>query len=200
MPATQILFVQGAGKDVHETWDNKLVDSLRRALGPGYEIVYPIMPAEADPEFATWRATLETEIARLHDGAIVVGHSIGGTILINVLAEWHPPIMLGAIVLIAAPFIGNGGWPSDDIEPRSDLAERLPAGVPVFLYHGDEDDIAPVAHVALYTDAIPRAHVRRLPNRDHQLGNDLAEVASDIRELASRSGGSRQRHEGTETA
>src|SRR5262245_10672811 len=169
-------------------WDNKLVDSLRRELGPPYEIVYPIMPTEADPEFATWRATLETEIARLHDGAIVVGHSIGGTILINVLADWHPPIVLGAIVLIAAPFVGRGGWPSDDIEPRSDLAERLPAGVPVFLYHGDKDEIAPVAHAALYADAIPRAKVRRLANRDHQLDNDLSDVASDILELESRSG------------
>jgi predicted alpha/beta hydrolase family esterase len=184
-----ILFVQGAGESVHETWDNKLVDSLRRELGPAYEIVYPLMPREADPEFATWRAAIETEIARLHDGAIVVGHSIGGTILINVLAEWHPPIVLGAIVLIAAPFIGNGGWPSDDIEPRADLAARLPPGVPVFLYHGDKDNIAPVAHVALYADAIPRARVRRLPNRDHQLDNDLSDVASDIRELESRSGG-----------
>jgi len=183
----EILFIQGAGKDVHETWDNKLVDSLRRELGPAYEIRYPVMPMEADPQFAMWRATVEKEIARLHDGAIVVGHSIGGTILINVLAEWHPPIVLGAIVLIAAPFIGNGGWPSDDIESRSDLAERLPPGVPVFLYHGDKDEIAPVAHLALYADAIPRAQVRQLRNRDHQLDNDLSEVASDLRELESRS-------------
>jgi hypothetical protein len=54
------------------------------------------------------------------------------------------------------------------------------------LYHGDKDDIAPIAHVALYADAIPRARVRRLANRDHQLNNNLAEVASDIRELVSR--------------
>jgi pimeloyl-ACP methyl ester carboxylesterase len=88
--------------------------------------------------------------------------------------------------LIAAPFIGEGGWTSEDIEPASDLAARLPPAVPVFLYHGDKDDIAPIAHVALYADAIPRARVRRLANRDHQLNNNLAEVASDIRELVSR--------------
>jgi len=86
-------------------------------------------------------------------------------------------------VLIAAPFIGNGGWKSEDIEPRPELAAHLPAGVPVFLYHGGKDTIAPIAHLALYADAIPHAQARRLPDRDHQLDNNLSEVASDIREL-----------------
>ena len=184
----QILFVQGAGKDVHEQWDNKLVASLRRELGPGYEVRYPIMPNEDDPQAAAWRIALETEIAALQNGAIVVGHSLGGTILINVLAERAPAVALGAIVLIAAPFVGPGGWKSDDIEPRSDLAARLPPGVPVVLYHGDADTIAPSAHVALYAEAIPHAHVRRLAHRDHQLNNNLSEVASGIRALESQKG------------
>jgi hypothetical protein len=34
--ARQILFVQGAGKGVHDKWDNKLVDSLRQGLGEHY--------------------------------------------------------------------------------------------------------------------------------------------------------------------
>ena len=179
----QILFVQGAGKDVHEKWDDKLVDSLRRELGPSYDVRYPVMPNEDDPKFASWRLALEKELATLRDGAVVVGHSLGGTILINVLAGRAPKFALGAIVLIAAPFVGDGGWTSEDIEARSDLGERLPPGVPILLYHGNEDDIAPITHVALYAEAIPRARLRRLPGRDHQLNNDLSEVASDIRKL-----------------
>ena len=181
---TDVLFVQGGGANVHEEWDSKLVDSLRRELGPGFEVRYPRMPNEDDPQFAAWRRAIENEIATLHDGAIVVGHSVGGTILINALAERPPAVSLGAIVLIAAPFIGKGGWPSDDIVPRADLGARLPAGAPVLLYHGVEDDIAPIAHVGLYAEAIPRARVRHLAGRDHQLNNDLSEVASDLRTLA----------------
>ena len=179
----QILFVQGGGEQVHERWDARLVESLQRELGPGYEIRYPVMPNEADPAFATWHLALEKELATLQAGAVVVGHSLGGTFLINALAESSPDAALGAIVLIAAPFVGPGGWESDDIEPRSDLATRLPPAVPVLLYHGDRDHIAPVAHVELYAAAIPRARVRRLAGRDHQLNNDLSEVATDIREL-----------------
>jgi len=179
----QILFVQGGGEQVHERWDARLVESLQRELGPGYEIRYPVMPNEADPAFATWQIALEKELATLQAGAVVIGHSLGGTFLINALAESSPDAALGAVVLIAAPFVGPEGWESDDIEPRSDLATRLPPAVPVLLYHGDQDRIAPVAHVDLYAAAIPRARVRRLAGRDHQLNNDLSEVATDIREL-----------------
>ena len=184
----QILFVQGGGEEVHEQWDAKLVESLRRELGPRYEVRYPRMPNEADPQFAAWRTALEKELATLQDGAVVVGHSVGGTIVINTLAEWSPNAVLGAIILIATPFIGEGGWESEDIAPPSDFAARLPPGVPVFLYHGDKDDIAPIAHVELYAAAIPHARVRRLAGRDHQLNNNLSEVANDIRELESPGG------------
>lgn len=43
------------------------------------------MPNEHDPSYAAWKATLETGFATLDDGAILVGHSVGATILVNAL-------------------------------------------------------------------------------------------------------------------
>jgi hypothetical protein len=179
----QILFVQGGGADVHDRWDDKLVDSLARELGPDYEIRYPMMPDEADPTYAVWKPALERELAALEPGAVLIGHSVGGTILIHLLAERTSHPAPGAICLLAAPFIGTGGWESEEIDPRPELAARLPRDVPIFLYHGLDDDSVPVAHVDLYARALPRAQVRRLAGRDHQLGNRLSEVAADIRRL-----------------
>jgi predicted alpha/beta hydrolase family esterase len=179
----QVLFVQGGGRDVHDQWDNKLVESLQQHLGPGYEIRYPRMPNEADPQYEPWKAALQEELVRLGPGALVVGHSVGGTILINALAESPPKPDLGGIFLLAAPFVGDGGWPSDDINAGQHLDAALSGDVPVYLYHGSDDATAPFVHVDLYAQAIPRAIVRRLHGRDHQLSNDLAEVAQDIRAL-----------------
>ena len=53
----------------------------------------------------------------------------------------------------------------------------------VYLYHGSKDETAPFEHVHLYAQAIPQAVVRRLSGRDHQLNNDMSEVAADIRRL-----------------
>lgn len=181
-----VLFVQGAGPRVHDEWDNKLVDGLRSELGSGYELRYPRMPHEDDPTMATWRPVLVKELAALRDGDIVVGHSVGGTMVISVIAELPPDADLGAIMLISAPFIGKGGWKSDDMQPQADLGARLPSAVPVYLYQGDNDATVPVAHLELYVKAVPHAHVHRLPGRDHQLNDDLSDVAKDIRNLESR--------------
>ncbi|MFE9655468.1 alpha/beta fold hydrolase [Micromonospora sp. NPDC006431] len=177
----QILFIQGGGAGAHDEWDDKLFDSLRRELGDGYEVRYPRMPDEHDPSYARWSAAIRREMTALDDGAVVVGHSVGGTILINALAERPPePEKLRAIVLIAAPFVGAGGWPGDEFELPHDLGARLPQGAPVHVFHGLQDDTAPPSHADLYARAIPQAQLHRLPGRDHQMDNDLSEVAKTI--------------------
>ncbi|MET8200870.1 alpha/beta fold hydrolase [Micromonospora taraxaci] len=181
MPArTQVLLIQGAGAGVHDDWDDKLFDSLSRELGDAYEVRYPRMPDEDDPGYASWSVVIRREIAALDDGAVVVGHSVGGTILVNMLAERPPERRLGAIVLVAAPFVGAGGWPGGEFEAPYDLGARLPRDVPVHVFHGLRDETAPPSHADLYAGVIPQARLHRLPGRDHQLNNDLSEVATVI--------------------
>jgi predicted alpha/beta hydrolase family esterase len=175
-----VLFIQGAGAGVHDEWDHKLFASLRRELGAGFDVRYPRMPEEQDPSYAGWSAAIRRELSALDDGAAVVGHSVGGTILISVLAEQPPGRELSSIVLIASPFVGMGGWPSDEFELPHDLGARLPQGIPVHVFHGLADETVPPAHADLYGRVVPQADVHRLPGRDHQLGNDLSEVAESI--------------------
>ena len=183
-PKQQVLFIQGAGERVHDEWDDKLVASLRRSLPPQYELRYPRMPDEANPSYASWATAIRSELAGLADDAILIGHSLGGTILIQSLAEQPPPRRVSAIVLIAAPFVGDGGWQTDEWTPQRDLGEKLPPGVPVHLFHGAADATAPVSHLELFAKAMPQARVHRLPGRDHQLDNDLREVGSVIEAIA----------------
>jgi pimeloyl-ACP methyl ester carboxylesterase len=180
-PTRQILFIQGGGAGAHDEWDGKLVESLRRELGGGYEVRYPRMPGEGDPGYARWGAAIRREMTGLDDGAVVAGHSAGATILVHALAEQPPDRGLAAIVLIAAPFVGSGGRPGDEFELTSDLGARLPPGVPVHVFQGFRDETPPPSHAGLYALAIPQALVHLLPGRDHQLNNDLSEVAETIR-------------------
>lgn len=186
--ARQVLFVQGGGAGTHDEWDNVLVDSLRTRLGPGHEVRYPRMPQEDDPSYPRWSAAIWREVAGLDEGAVVVGHSVGGTILVQALTERPPECGLAAIVLIAAPFVGRGGWPGDGFEFSGDLGDLLPHGVPVHVFHGAQDDTAPPAHAELYAGAIPAAQVHVLPGRDHQLNGDLSEVAQTIRSVGTQPG------------
>jgi pimeloyl-ACP methyl ester carboxylesterase len=176
----QVLFIQGGGDGVHDSWDQKLFESLRRELGECHEVRYPRMPQEDVPSYARWSAAIRRELATLDDGAVVAGHSVGATILINLLAEKPPAQRRHALALIAAPFVGADGWPGDEFELPRDLGERLPPRVPVHIFHGLEDQIVPPSHADLYARAIPHAAVHLLPGRDHQLNNDLNDVAKTI--------------------
>ena len=179
----QMLFIQGGGQGTHDEWDGKLVDSLRAELGPRYEVRYPRMPEDDDPNVATWIPAIRQELASMEDGAVVVGHSIGATLLLHALESEPPDRPLGAIVLLAAPFVGQGGWDDDDFEFTNETGGRLPADVPVHVFFGLEDDTVPPSHAELWAEAIPQARLHALPGRDHQLGNDLADVATVIRAL-----------------
>ena len=179
---TNVLFLQGGGEGAYE-FDAKLAESLQSALGEGYDVRYPRMPNEDTPDYEAWKARFAEEIAGLGKDVILVAHSVGATILISSLAQGGYAARIPGVFLIAAPFLGEGGWPSQDIEPMEHLGARLPDDVPIYLYHGRDDDIVPFAHVGLYAKAIPQAQVRRLDRADHQLNNDLSDVAADIRRL-----------------
>ena len=180
----QLLFVQGGGASVHDEWDNRLVESLQRELGSDYEIRYPQMPNEADPRYDAWKSALEDEFAALDERAILLGHSVGGTMLVNALAEQPVERRFGALFLIAAPFFGHGGWSSDDLEFPQDLGARLPRDVPVHIYQGLEDETVPPEHAQLYARVVPQSRVHLLPGYDHQFNNDLRDVAVAIKSLA----------------
>jgi hypothetical protein len=176
----QVLFVQGAGDGAHEE-DAKLAASLRAGLGADYEVRYPRMPDEDSSD--AWKRRLAAELGTLADGAILVAHSAGAAALIAILAERASERRVAGLFLIAAPFFGAGGWDAAWFGLPSELGAKLPRGLPVFLYHGRDDEIVPFAHMGLYAKALPHAVVRPLDGRNHQLDDDLSEVAADIRRL-----------------
>jgi predicted alpha/beta hydrolase family esterase len=176
----QVLFVQGGGEGAHDEWDNKLVASLQQALGPRYTIRYPRMPGEGDLDATAWKKAIGRELGKLGAGAILVAHSIGAAIVLDHLAGGDPTPRLGGVFLIAAPYIGEGGWPSTELRPTKALAGDLPRGVPLHLYQGRSDETVPFSHLGLLAKALPQATKLPLKGRDHQLNDDLSEVARDI--------------------
>lgn len=178
--ARHVLFVQGGGEGTHDEWDNRLVDNLRQHLGAGYEVHYPRMPHEEEPSLEAWKPALRKALERLPDGSVVVAHSIGATILLALLSEGRAGKKLGGVFAIAAPFVGEGGWPSDELQLPADLGSKLPRALPVFFFYGLDDETAPPLHADLYQRAVSQAQIHRLPGRDHQLNDDVKEVAKAI--------------------
>lgn len=177
---TQILFVHGGGEGAHDA-DARLVASLRASLGPDHGVHYPAMPNEGSPSVAAWSSHLLHELAALPDGSVLVGHSLGASIVLKLLAEQAPPKPLGGLFLIAPPFWGAADWEWSEAVLPADARASLSRLAPIFLYHSRDDEIVPFDHLALYAELMPQAILRVVEGRDHQFNEDLSQVAADIR-------------------
>ncbi|HEY0738682.1 MAG TPA: alpha/beta fold hydrolase [Herpetosiphonaceae bacterium] len=176
-----VLFIHGAGEGAFEE-DGILAASLQNALGPAYEVRYPKMPEEDSATYADWKAPIERELATLNDQVVLVGHSVGASVLIKYLSEEQPDKPITSLFLLATPYWGaDEFWTWDEARLREDVAAKLENIPRIFLYHSRDDEVVPYAHLALYAAKLPQATIRTFDERGHQFGNDLAEVAEDIR-------------------
>jgi uncharacterized protein len=178
-----VLFIQGAGTGAYAE-DRLLADSLERELGPGYEVQCPQMPDEENSPYAAWKAEIEGRLAAMKGSVALVGHSVGGSVLLKYLCDVRPPRQLLGLLVIAGPYWGASDfWHSDELALPADAAKRLAGDWPVIFYHSRDDEVVPFAHLALYAATLPRATIREFDGRGHQFKNDLSEVAADIGRL-----------------
>ena len=185
----QILFIHGSGGESAYEEDGILAASLQNALGSAYEVRYPKMPLEESAGYSDWKAQIATELPALDDEAILVTHSVGGSILLKYLSEERVEKSISGLFLLATPYFGGDeNWDYPEMNLTQDFATKLPAIPRIFLYHSRDDEVVPFAHLALYAAKLPRAIVRIFDGRGHQFGNDLADVAEDIAGDDARSG------------
>jgi len=184
-----VLFIHGGGGEGAYEEDGILVASLQNALGATYEVRYPKMPLEESAEYADWKAQIATELSALDDAVILVAHSVGGAILLKYLSEEQVDKPIAGLFLLATPYFGgDDNWNYAKLNLPQDFAAMLPAIPRIFLYHSRDDEVVPFAHLALYAAKLPQATIREFDGRGHQFGNDLAEVAEDIRRAETRLG------------
>lgn len=190
--ASRVLLIHGGGAGAFAA-DAALAASLRDGLGAGYAMHYPQMPDEEQPTYVAWRDRIAQELATMEGVVFLVGHSLGGSVLLKYLAEagmdrvlvpTPAPITIAGLFLLAVPFWGTPDWEVDEYALPEGFAGRLPPGLPVFLYHCRDDTVVPFTHVALYAQHMPHATIRAIDQGGHQLDNDFAAVARDISALA----------------
>lgn len=182
MTTTRVLFIQGGGKGAHAE-DTPLANSLEQALGPKYELRFPRMPREADPDVVLWKEKISEELSRITGKVVLVAHSVGGSILLRYLAEETVGKPIAGVFLLAAPSWDADRWDFDDLKLPSDVADKLAPLRRLYFYHCRDDDVVPFAHLALHGAQIPWAVTRAFDKGGHQFDKELAGVVMDIRRV-----------------
>jgi len=179
-----VLFIQGGGNGGYEA-DAKLVASLRKALGPAYDVHYPeMLTDETGPDFGLdWLKQIGEEIASIKGEVILAGHSLGASMLLKYLSENQIKKDIAGIFLIAPPFwSGNEDW-VQPLKLQEDFSDKLPKDVPTFFYRCKDDEVVPLDHFTFYKQHLPWAVFREVSQGGHQFNNDLTPVADDIKSL-----------------
>ena len=180
-----VLFIHGSGDAGVYAEDGRLVASLQAALGPAYAVRYPYMPLEESAAYADWNARLAVELAAGDDAIMLVAHSVGGAILLKYLTEEQVTRPIAGLFLLATPFFGgDADWNYADMTLPPAFAAQLPPIPHIVVYHSRDDEVVAFAHLALYAAHLPDATIRAFDGRGHQFGNDLTEVAEDIKSAA----------------
>lgn len=143
------------------------------------------MPDEDDPEYEAWKEQITKELAALDGEVVLVGHSLGASVLLKYLSEEKLGKPVAGIFLLAPPYWGAEDWEVEEYALRENFASNLPEGLPMFFYYSRDDAVVPAAHLALYSEKLPQATVRVFDDRGHQFDDDLSEAARDIREVVS---------------
>jgi len=179
---TPIFFIQGGGNGGYEA-DEKLVASLRSALGPAYEINYPQIISDESLKDLGWLQQIGKAISGIRSETILVGHSFGASMLLKYLSENKIIEKIAGIFLIATPFwSGKEDW-EQDFKLKENFVDHLPANLPTYFYHCKDDEEISFDNLSLYQQKLPQAIFREINNGGHQLNNDLKIVANDIKAL-----------------
>ena len=175
-----VLFIQGAG-DMHQPEGSiHLARYLERELGDQYRVLAPEIPdAETDPRYVPWRDAIDRELDAIDGPVLIVGHSLGGTVVLRMLVESPAPTEIRGLFLASMPWWGPEAWDMAEYGPPDGFGAWLP-DVPIFLYHSIDDPHVPFGHLARYQAALPTATARSVPGSEHSFRNGLPELIRDI--------------------
>jgi predicted alpha/beta hydrolase family esterase len=186
-----ILFIHSSGPQSGAQGSAPFVKRLRRGLGPAYSVACPAMPAPTKPSYERWNLALERLLPSGKSPPILVGHSLGGSVLLKYISEHKPKVSAAGLFVVAAPYWGHGDGKVKEFALGERFARSLPNSLKIYLYQSRDDEELDMEHLSRYANAIPRATVRLVERGGHTFKDGLPELTEDIQALASALAGKR---------
>ncbi|WP_044639989.1 alpha/beta hydrolase [Risungbinella massiliensis] len=181
----KVLFIHSAGSQKPYQGSSGLIAYLKEALGSSYDVLYPKMPNPEDPEYTLWKEELAQELEQLDGRVILIGHSLGGSVLFKYLSEELCRESISGLFSIAAPYWGKDkNWQRIDFVLQENFATKLVQIPQIFLYHSVNDSIVPFSHLEFFAERLPQANIRPIPGDQHLFHNGLSVLVEDIKNLS----------------
>jgi predicted alpha/beta hydrolase family esterase len=161
----------------HRDWKSFLPERL----GDKYDVLAPVMPNKQNAKFSEWKIWFEKLIPFIEDGALFVGHSLGGIFLVKYIAENNFPRRIDALFLVAAPYskISEAG---DFVLPEN-ISKVGIAAEKIYLIYSKDDKIVPFSEGELYKKQLPQAEMVIFEDRGHFNQPEFPEILELIKKM-----------------
>ncbi|RYY15056.1 MAG: serine hydrolase family protein [Chitinophagaceae bacterium] len=180
----KILFLHSAGHQHNEEGSARLLKFIKDKLSANFEIIAPIMPHPDEPDYNSWKMVLTEVFKIMDDDIILIGHSLGGSVLLKFLSEEQPSQHIKALYLVAVPFWGLDDWEIEEFTLVDDFAERLPSIDAITIYHSRDDQTVSSKHGERYASELPMSVYHELNGYGHVYWDGLPEMTKSIQEYS----------------
>lgn len=180
-----VLFIHCAGPQGVQEGSTFLHSYLKEALGSNYSLVVPEMPDPEAPHYKPWKKKLKQSLQRVNDGVIVIGHSLGASVVLKYFAEKNPKKSVAGLFLVSAVYWGKEDWKVEEYTLDDYLFNALTTIPHIYFYHSKDDEVVPVSHLWYFASAIPEAKIREFDNSGHLFGSGLPQLVDDIKSMTS---------------
>src|SRR5688572_19556501 len=128
----EIFFVHSAGTQGEGQGSTGLVRSLKESLGNNYVLHHPLMPDAENPRYVDWKMAIQAMLPVGGNKVAIVGHSLGGSVMLKYLSEGLCQVPVAGLFLVAAPYWGARGWTIEEFVLQRDFVSKLPGIERVF--------------------------------------------------------------------
>lgn len=173
-----VLYIHGADAAP----DDPPRKALEAAAGPGWAWIAPSMAEDKDAE--AWVGRIAGELEGMAGDSVLVGHSLGGAMLLKAVAERRPGMKLGGFVGLSVPHFGPECWDMPDFALPDGAAGALGGLGRIALWQARDDEVVAVQALDVYRRDLPGAECHLVERGGHLIeGVDMAPVARAMREM-----------------
>ncbi len=180
----QIFFAHSGGpqgKPGRGSYD--FVQRLREELEPEYTIHDPVIEDPDSPTYEMWETMLDRELCGINGHVILIGHSLGGSVLAKYLSEKACRFQTAGLFLVAAPWWSLDGWIAEEFALDAGSQKQQSPIPMVRIYHCTHDPVVPFAHAKIYKMIYPEAFLHELSGTDHVFADGLPLLVEHIKSL-----------------
>jgi predicted alpha/beta hydrolase family esterase len=181
---SEIFFIHGAGPQGEYSGSTGLTRNLKDQLGNKYMLHHPSMPEPQNPRYIDWKMTLQATLPVGGNKIAIIGHSLGGSVIVKYLSEGLCQVPVAGLFLIGVPYWGSRGWSMEEFNFGSGFASKLPGIDRIFIYHSRNDHWVPFSHAESYARKLQGSVVRKLTGEEHEFCSGLPVLVKDIQELS----------------